>query len=126
MGYVFKNENPLKKMVDDCVIRALVTVTGKSWDDIASELFVEQLKQKDLQNANSVWSVVLEKNGFEKKNLPCTYSSCYTVRQFASEHPHGIYVLGDGSHAVACVDGYYVDTYDSGDRTVLFYFQKER
>lgn len=126
MGYVFKNENPLKKMVDDCVIRALATATGKSWDEVASELFIEQLNQKDLQNANSVWSVVIEKNGFVKKNLPCTYSSCYTVRQFANEHPHGIYVLGDGAHAVVCIDGYYVDTYDSGDRTVLFYFQKER
>lgn len=87
MGYVFKNENPLKKMVDDCVIRALATVMGKSWDDVASELFIEQLNQKDLQNANSVWSVVLEKNGFVKKNLPCTYSSCYTVRQGVIDIP---------------------------------------
>lgn len=51
--------------------------------------------------------------------------SCYTVREFALSHPHGIYVVGDGSHAIAVIDGHYVDTYDSGDRNVLFYYQKD-
>ena len=35
MGYIFKNENPYGKMVDDCVIRAIATATGKPWDEIA-------------------------------------------------------------------------------------------
>lgn len=124
MGYIFKNENPYGKMVDDCVIRAIATATGKPWDEIAYELFEEQLMQKDLQNANTVWGQVLKNKGFIKRNLLCTERSCYTVREFALSHPHGIYVVGDGSHAIAVIDGYYVDTYDSGDRNVLFYYQK--
>lgn len=125
MGYIFKNENPYGKMVDDCVIRAIATATGKPWDEIAYELFEEQLIQKDLQNANTVWGQVLKNKGFVKRNLPCMERSCYTVREFALSHPHGIYVVGDGSHAIAVIDGYYVDTYDSGDRNVLFYYQKD-
>ena len=124
MGYIFKNENPYGKMVDDCVIRAIATATGKPWDEIAYELFEEQMMQKDLQNANTVWGQVLQNKGFIKRNLPCTERSCYTVREFALSHPHGIYVVGDGSHAIAVIDGHYVDTYDSGDRNVLFYYQK--
>lgn len=125
MGYIFKNENPYGKMVDDCVIRAIATATGKPWDEIAYELFEEQLLQKDLQNANTVWGQVLKNKGFVKRNLPCMERSCYTVREFALSHPHGIYVVGDGSHAIAVIDGHYVDTYDSGDRNVLFYYQKD-
>lgn len=124
MGYIFKNENPYGKMVDDCVIRAIATATGQSWDRTAHDLFEEQLAQKDLQNSNTVWGQVLKNKGFIKRNLPCTEHSCYTVREFALSHPHGIYVVGDGSHAIAIIDGYYVDTYDSGDRNVLFYYQK--
>ena len=81
--------------------------------------------QKDLQNANTVWGQVLKNKGFVKRNLPCIERSCYTVREFALSHPHGIYVVGDGSHAIAVIDGHYVDTYDSGDRNVLFYYQKD-
>lgn len=125
MGYIFKNENPYGKMVDDCIIRAIATATGKPWDEIAYELFEEQLLQKDLQNANTVWGQVLKNKGFVKRNLPCMERSCYTVREFALSHPHGIYVVGDGSHAIAVIDGHYVDTYDSGDRNVLFYYQKD-
>lgn len=124
MGYLFKNENPYGKLVDDCVIRALATVLGISWDDAAYELFIEQCNQKDLQNANAVWGQLLKNKGFIKRNLPCTNNSCYTIREFALAHPKGIYVVGDGSHAVAVIDGYYIDNYDSGDRNVLFYYQK--
>lgn len=28
-------------------------------------------------------------------------------------------------NAIAVIDGHYVDTYDSGDRNVLFYYQKD-
>lgn len=124
MPYLNKNENPYGKMVDDCVIRAISTVTGQKWDKTAHDLFEEQLAQKDLQNANNVWGQVLINKGFIKRNLPCTEHSCYTVREFALSHPNGIYVVGDGVHAIAIVDGYYVDNYDSGDRNVLFYYQK--
>lgn len=58
MGYIFKNENPYGKMVDDCVIRAIATATGQSWDRTAHDLFEEQLAQKDLQNSNTVWGQV--------------------------------------------------------------------
>lgn len=124
MGYLFKNENPYGKLVDDCVIRALATALGVSWDDAAYLLFLEQCNQKDLQNANTVWGQVLQSKGFIKRNLPCTNHSCYTIREFTLAHPKGIYVVGDGSHAVAVIDGHYVDNYDSGDRNVLFYYQK--
>jgi len=124
IGYIFQNKNPYGKLVDDCVIRSIAVVTGKSWNDIFLELSVEAYIAKDLQNANSVWGEYLERNGFVKRQLPNTCPLCYRVKDFVRDHKHGIYVLGDGTHAIAVVDGYYIDTYDVGDRTVLFYYEK--
>lgn len=126
MSYVFKNENPHGKFVDDCVIRAIATVTGKSWDDVFLELTIEAYIQKDRIDANYVWGNYLLNNGFVKRQLPNTCPNCYTVREFARDNRWGIFVVGDGTHAIAVVDGCYIDTYDCGDRTVLFYYEKER
>lgn len=122
--YKYFNENPLGSNVDDCTIRALATAMDKSWDEAYLELAIEGYIVKDLPNANRVWCAVLHHNGFDKRNLPCDSLGCYTVKQFAEDHKEGTYVLGDGRHAIACRDGDYYDTFDSGDRTVLFYFEK--
>lgn len=124
MSYIYQNENPLDKHVDDCVVRAIATATGKTWNDVFLELTVEAYIEKDLINANNVWGNYLIRNGFVKRRLPDTCPLCYTVRDFVHDHKEGIFILGDGAHAIAVVDGYYVDNWDSGDRTVLFYFEK--
>ena len=38
MGFIQENLNPYNKHVDDCVIRAIATVTGKEWDEIYLDL----------------------------------------------------------------------------------------
>ena len=125
MGFIQKNYNPLNKHVDDCVIRAIATVTGKDWDEIYLALVSEGYYEKDLPNGNMVWGNYLLSHGFSRHSIPDTCPLCYTVKQFVKDHKYGIYVLGDGSHTIAVVDGYYIDTWDSGDRTVLFYYRKD-
>lgn len=125
MSYMYQNNNPANKLVDDCVIRAIATATGKSWDDIYWDLSIEGFKAKDKLDANAVWGRYLETHGFTRRYLPDTCPLCYTVRDFVRTHPHGIYILADGQHAIAAVDGYYIDTVDTGDRTVLYFFEKE-
>ena len=123
--FIFQNENPHNKFVDDCVVRAIATATGKSWDEIFLELTIEAYIAKDRIDANYVWGNWLTTYGFERHQLPNTCPMCYTVKDFVNDHKHGIYVLGDGTHAIAVVDGYYIDTFDSGDRNVLFFYEKE-
>ena len=124
MSYSYKNENPYNKEVDDCVIRAIATATGKSWDEVFLELEVYAFAAKDLPNANRVWSQYLTDNGFIRRILPDTCPICYTVRDFVHDNREGVFIVGDGTHVVAVVDGFYVDTFDSGDRTVLFSFER--
>lgn len=116
------NENPHDILVDDCVIRAISTATGKSWDDIYLELMIEGFKSKNYPNFNSIWWSYLERKGYKRVMIPDACPMCYTLKQFVHDCPKGIYIVGDGKHAVAVVDGYYVDTWDSGNIPVLYYF----
>ena len=54
---------------------------------------------------------------------PC--ETCLKVKTFATLHPKGLYILATGSHVVALKDGNYMDSWDSGDETVVYYFSKE-
>lgn len=124
MGFVYYNKNPLSKNVEDCVIRSVATVLDADWNDVFLGLTIEAYIQKDLINSNVVWGSYLMHLGFNRLIVPNTCPICYTIRDFAQDHPIGRYVVGDGSHAVAVIDGNYYDTFDSGDRTVIFYYER--
>ena len=48
-----------------------------------------------------------------------------TVDGFAKEHPKGTYILNVAHHVVACVDGKYYDTWDSGYKSLYGYYEEE-
>ena len=81
----------------------------------------EGLKHKDLPNKNALWWNYLINRGYKRFVIPDTCPICYTLKDFIKDHPHGIYIVGDGNHVVAVVDSYYVDTYNSGNMSVLYY-----
>lgn len=121
--FIRNNENPHNNLVDDCVIRAISTATGQSWDDIYLDLMMEGFKEKNYPNFNSIWWKYLERKGYKRKMIPDTCPMCYTLKHFVRDYPKGIYIVGDGSHVVAVVDGFYLDTFDSGNMSVLYYFK---
>ena len=123
--FVKYNSNPAKKSVGDCVVRALTVVFDDSWENIYADLTMVGRFMYDMPNSNSVWTKYLKMNGFGYGNLPDTCPDCYTIREFAQDHPDGIYVVATGSHVVAVVDGNYYDTSDSGNEVPVFYFRKE-
>ena len=122
--YQHQNNNPKGKHVDDCVICAIATATGDSWDDVYLDLMIYGFYAKDLPNANDIWGQYLVDKGFARKTLPDTCPFCYTVRHFAKDHEQGTFIVSDGTHAIAVVDGNYIDDWDSGDRTVLYFFER--
>lgn len=123
--YIQVNPNPYKRIVGDCVIRALCIATDSDWDTVMLELTIITLLVKDMQNSNEVWGIYLRDKGFTKETLPNTCPDCYTVKDFAKDNPTGTYVLGTGTHAVCVKDGNILDTFDSGDETVAYVWKKE-
>lgn len=124
--YVSVNVNPIKKMTGDCVIRAMALLTDMTWEQAYMELCKEGLLQADLPNANSVWGAFLKKRGFKRESIPNTCPDCYTVEDFAYDHPTGRYAVCTGTHVVAIMDGgNYFDAWDSGSEIPSFYYYKE-
>lgn len=108
----------------DCVIRALTLAVGKSWEEVYLELSMLGFRLGDMMSANHVWGEYLRGYGYRVRPLPDTCPVCYTVRDFAAEHPSGTYVLATGSHAVTVMNGDYYDTSDTGNEVPLFYYSR--
>lgn len=122
--FTYYNPNPGGKRVGDCVVRALCKLTGKDWETCYFSVCMEGMRSHDMPSSNAVWERVLTRQGFAKRLLPDKCPDCYTVTDFAGEHPHGDFLLATGSHVVAVVDGDYYDTWDSGDEVPVYYFEK--
>ena len=123
--YIYYNPNPLNKSTGDCVIRALAKALNTTWYDIFLELMALAFEQCDMPSSNYIWNEYLLRNGFKCYMLTDACPYCYTVSQFAEDHPYGIYILGTGLHAVTIKDGNYYDAWDSGNEVPIYYFEKE-
>ena len=125
MGFVFYNPNPSGKQVGDCPVRAIAKATGQSWDEVYTGLCVQGLAMGDMPSANSVWGAYLRQHGFTRHVVPNTCPDCYTVAEFARDHPKGVYVLALSGHVVCQLNGDIYDTWHSENEIPLFYWEKE-
>lgn len=119
------NPNPNGSRVGDCVIRAISAVTGQDWNSTYTGVALQGYVLGDMPSANHVWRAYLTSKGFQRAIIPDTCPDCYTVDDFANEHPKGRFVLGTGNHAVAVVNGEVWDTWDSRSEIPIYYFYKE-
>ena len=102
----------------------LTLVTGKSWVDCYLDLVDKGLEIGDVISSNIVWGAYLRDLGFKRHIIPNTCPNCYSVEDFCLDHPHGLYILGTGTHVVAVEDGYYFDTWNSGRECPIFYLSR--
>jgi hypothetical protein len=120
--YVHFNGNPCGMNIGDCVIRAISIVTGQNRHRVYAGLCVFGYPCTIWGNSNAVWADYLQYLGFKK----FADHENQTVGEFAEHHKSGRYIIGTGSHAVACVDGDIIDSWYSLDEIVKYYFAKER
>lgn len=118
------NPNPQGRITGDCTVRALCAVTGKDWDTMHRELCDLSREMADMPASDRVWWELLRQYGFRWKKLIDRCPDCYTVRDFARDHPYGDFVLGPPEHAVAVIDGRYWDSWDSGDTVPTYYLAR--
>ena len=116
------NPNPLNLKVSDCVVRALSKALKTDWKTAYMLTVVKGMSLGDIMTANHVWGAVLADHEFKRYAIPNTCPDCYTIKEFAADHPMGVYVLGTGSHAVTVEDGDYYDSWDSGDEVPVYYW----
>lgn len=124
MSYIYFNPNPEGRFVGDCVIRAMSMALNQSWEKTYLDICQKGLSMHDMPSANRVWGAYLKDCGFTKHVIPDNCPDCYSVREFAYEHPSGTYILGTGTHVVAVLNGNYYDSWDSGDEVPIYYFKR--
>lgn len=123
--YKFFNPNPAKKLVGDCVIRAICKLTGDDWETTYMHVIVQGYKMFDMPSSNTVWGSYLKSIGYSRSIIPDTCPECFTLKDFCTEYPQGKYLVATGSHVIAVEDGDYYDTWDSGDEIPLYFWRKE-
>lgn len=122
--YIFYNPNPKGRMVGDCVIRALTMALDEPWERVYVALSAQGFSMCEWGNADPVWGAFLRSKGFHREMIPNTCPDCYTIADFARDHPKGTFILGTGNHAVAVKDGDIFDSWDSSNAIPIFYFTR--
>lgn len=123
-NYRILNTNPDGNDSEDCTVRAISLFLNKPWEDVYWDLSIEGFIMKRILVEDLVWSRYLEKQGCNFSRIPNECPMCYTVSQFAKEHNYGRYLLKVKSHVVCVSNGYYYDTWDSGNEIVLYYWYR--
>lgn len=125
MGFREYNPNPAKRNTVDCAVRAVSKALDQNWDATYVGLSVQGYTVGDMMEANHVWGAYLRRHGFQRKIIPNECPDCYTVSEFAADHPKGVYVLALSGHVVCIVDGDWYDSWDCGAEIPLYYWHKE-
>lgn len=125
----YLNMNPLGRRTGDCVVRAISLATDTDWDTTYWGLANKGFERAEMPSWNSTWWEYLKDLGFSRHIIPDTCPDCYTVGDFAEDHPSGTFILfipnsGGSGHVVAVRDGEVYDTWDSSREVPLAYWQK--
>lgn len=120
------NPNPVAARVGDCTIRAISKATGQTWEETYINLCIYGLMKSDLPSANHVWGSYLKDKGYERLLVDDCGQDCYTVADFAADHPEGTYILAISGHVVAVQNGDYYDTWNSGNEIPIYYWRAKK
>ena len=118
------NPSPSGRNVGDCSVRAVAKALDLDWETAYTLISMAGFQMNDMPSSNSVWGSVLRRRGFYRHIIPNTCPDCYTVGQFADDHPDGVYVLGTGNHVVTVQDGAVFDTWDSRSEIPIYFWSE--
>lgn len=118
--------NPAGRNVDDCAVRAVSAALDMTWEEAYTELASAAYYMADLPSSNGVIAAVLRQHGFYRHNIPNTCPACYEIKDFAEDHPQGVFVVGTGSHVVAVIDGAILDSWDSSHEIPMYFWFKAK
>lgn len=118
------NPNPKLNRVGDCTVRAISKATGKTWEQVYAALTAYGFMRCDMPSANHVWGNYLKSQGFVRDFVDDHGQALYTVEDFCLDHPAGTYILAIDGHVVCVEDGFYYDSWDSGQEIPIYYWQR--
>ena len=125
MAWEMYEPNPVRTGAIDCAVRAIAKALDTSWERAYVMLSLNGFLMGNVPSADEVWSSVLRQHGFSRLTIPNDCPDCISVREFCEKYPMGTYVVKSENHVATVKDGTLFDSYDSSDKTVLYYWTKE-
>lgn len=119
------NTNPTGKHVGDCTVRALTKALDLTWDQAYSMLAMQGYIMGDMPSSNAVFGAVLKANGFTREVIPNECPDCYTLEDFANDHPAGTFVVGMSGHVATVIDGVIYDAWHSESEIPIYVWRKD-
>mgnify|MGYP007101839776 CR=1 FL=1 len=122
MAWVHYEPNPVRTGAIDCAVRAISKALDVSWERAYVMLSVNGFVMGNAPVGDEVWGSVLRQHGFSRHTIPNTCPECYTVEEFAEDHPSGTYVVKSENHVATIQDGNLYDSWDSSQKTAIYYW----
>lgn len=120
------NPNPLKKEIGDCVVRALCALEDKDWNDVYRELCDIGFELKAMPNDKVTYEEYLKRHGYTRtpvSNKKGTKRPTVNDMAVRSKTEGSIY-CDVANHCVTVKDGYILDLWDSGCKSLYGYWTK--
>ena len=119
----YYNCNPYSKRTDDCVIRAIASGTGDSWEDTLKNLTQHMLKIGYMLNTPELYGDYLAKIGWVKRERPLhKNNSEMQIKEFVKKFSgHAIIHVGS-DHVSYVADGRLWDIWNCEDEIIGEYW----
>ncbi len=119
------NNNPAGRNVGDCAVRAVSVALDVDWETAYDMLAEAGYNMADMPSSDSVSGAVLRQHGFYRYAISNDCPNCYSAKDFAIEHPRGVYTLYFGGHVATIRDGFLYDSWNSENEIPQFYWTNE-
>jgi len=125
-----ENVNPKNRKTGDCSTRAIARCLGISWDDALKLQFDVALKTKYDPTSHQVVDAILTSHGWIKQKQPRKWDGRkYTVREMdvviGDFHRSNRCICTVAHHYVVIENDNYIDTWNSGLKTVGNHYVKD-
>lgn len=124
--YFQPNKLDLKDEYGDCAVRTICKAENMEWLEAYDLMWSYSREVQSPLNCKYGFEHILKKLGY--KYCPISNKKGNkrpTVTEFSKAHTSGTYVLVVANHYVCSKDGFFYDTFDSGDKSLYGYWEKE-
>lgn len=125
MQFMNYNANPKHRKTTDCVIRALCTALGDTWENTYRDLVNYSIRQGLMCSDKRAFDFYLHYKGYTKQKMPKREDNTrYTVKEFIDEiaDTKKTYIISIANHLTVVKDKVLLDTWNCSKKSVGNYW----
>ncbi|MBQ9340058.1 MAG: hypothetical protein IJS13_06980 [Paludibacteraceae bacterium] len=122
--YFQPNVKRNKKRAGDCVVRAIVATTGKSWLEVYDLLCAQGRELQVMPNCPPAYRPVLKKLGFEEHSFKVERSSTRPTAETLTKEYKCPMLVETAHHLIGCLNGDILDSWDSSQKPAYKFYTK--